>query len=54
MHIFRWNSNLNYVVFLDATFLFLYLDEDNWIVDDEGQPISKGKKKKKHIIHEDA
>ena len=27
-------------------------DEDDFIVDDEGQPISKGKKKR-HIIHDD-
>ena len=28
-------------------------DVDAWIVDEEGQPISRGKKKK-HIIHDDA
>ena len=29
------------------------LDVDDFIVDDEGQPISRTKKKK-HIIHDDA
>ena len=32
----------------------LYIvDIDNWIVDEEGRPINRGKKKK-HIIHDDA
>ena len=32
--------------------IVLYSDENDFIVDDEGRPISKGKKKR-HIIHDD-
>lgn len=34
--------------------LCVFSDVDDFIVDEEGQPISKKAKKKKHIIHSDS
>ena len=39
--------------FLVFTFIFKLTEIDDFIVDEQGQPVSKAKKKKKHI-HSDS
>lgn len=43
-----------YVKYENKKFQITYADMDNFIVDENGEPIKNRLKKKKHIIHSDS